>query len=894
MTIYRLTDIDSDDYVRAAFSGPIPQVGVVEWINNTPGGLTQAPVNAPPIAPNPYPGTHFVADKEDAYDGNANRAHGALAEGIDDLDNIMHRAVAIPSYVDWTPAVGVHPTFTIPPGSGPVYLGAPMSPGNLDHISLVYASNHAAVLDGAGNRIVASGLVPGIGAGSLINGFSPGTGVDITWSAPVTGDAATVYRIYYGKKNSLGALGRGDLSRLAVFNTEAVGAAVQQVLKLLHAPAALGQQWNDPWQTTIYDVAFGGFNSRYNRATQALTDETALQTSLAALEWGIPDVTLDTPGGGSWLERTGPAPLSISHKAAGEYYLDKFDAMWRAVNLDVNAAPKYGGSSGFVMVGARGTFTGITATQRARGLAGFLHTTMLGMTSGSSYAPFLYTCVSDGAAGTLSWTTPPGSITTTELELTVDSADFFWKTVGVDSRTGICCGVDMIELRNVSGTQTGVYVIYALNAGNARKCYLRHLSGHQVTVASLDTDVTYRLHNVIHYTSDGVSEMEWNLAFVGGFSHQPAVQLYGSGYFQAPLMGMAGATPLLPPMPFSVWGTEGQAIPSLWWGGRALNVDPASDQTPLIPKGMLMPNGNVWAPGLFVDDIGRYDFMNPTLPIDVHSNIRLDTGLGLVADGLFTLGLAPRSGTGITCDGDFTLTPLTAKLTAPFVDVLDTLTAAVVDTPSALVDVLDVTEVRSMPGTYVLFSHDLRGGPGVELLFNRANVDYIKSRSGGTPVYMEDGLFSMGAASFDNRTQWVRSTELVSFITVNTMAVEVANADMPYRDIRVDGTWGGGTALWYLQLELNAAKLVHGTVHYVTVRGDFDMAGPGIQIEFVGTGGTLVVTDSSDPPAPKYALSASGGDQTATFKLFVAAQGGIAGTPAGKVVYVERMGQLLT
>lgn len=646
MTLYRLEDIDSDDYVRAAFSGTVPDVGVVEWINNTPGGGTQAPIGSLPVnPPNPYPGTYFVADQEDATDANANRAHWALAAGIDDLDNIMHRSLAIPAYVEWTPATDTN-TYTISAANGPVYLGLPAVAGNYDHISLVKASDHAGVADGAGNRIYASVISPSIGDGTLVNDFSPGGNVVITWSDDVPGDGATTYRIYYGKKNSLGALARSDLSRLQVFNSEAVGAAVQQVLKLLHAPSAIGQDWNSPWQTTVYDLVFSGLDSRYRLHTDAYAFSTIYASLLKSIEWGIiHPLTSSTAGAGNWIMRDGMAPVSISNQGASDKYADKFEACWRALMMD--DAGGTAGPTGFVSVGAGGVYQSIHDLRPT--LASFLSTTLQELDNTDVYPVTAepYTLLTDGGTGSAG--NAVHATLGVDLVLVVDASDYFWASDGVGMRTAINCGVDMMELKGANGV-TRVYSIFRLASTDATKCYLRELGGTVEDPCPLTNPVTYRWHSVTSYVSGGLSEWWWQKYWNDGHifnDYTPPVSLTGAGYYQKPLVADGNAAgDVTPPMPYGMWGNRDTVIPVMWWGNRGQYILATTGQTASIPKGMLMPNGNVWAPGVFTNDLSRYEFYSPSDPLDVHCNLRLDTGWTVTTDGMFVDTLARRALSG--------------------------------------------------------------------------------------------------------------------------------------------------------------------------------------------------------------------------------------------------------
>jgi hypothetical protein len=199
-----------------------------------------------------------------------------------------------------------------------------------------------------------------------------------------------------------------------------------------------------------------------------------------------------------------------------------------------------------------------------------------------------------------------------------------------------------------------------------------------------------------------------------------------------------------------------------------------------------------------------------------------------------------------------------------------------------VMDKLYVGEVTHGSGA-VSFLSNLIMDTAKTILTDTMAADTIAARASG-PITFDDEV------DLTCRAAYVRTTELVSFTTSNTEGTTVALADKPYQDVRIDGTWGGGSALWHLQLSINAANVAYGAEYYVTVRGDSSSAG-GVDIEFVPVSGVTIVTDSGDPSAPLYDMPASAGERTATFRLFCAAIGGVGATPGGKVVYVQRIGQ---
>ena len=68
-----------------------------DYINNTPGGGSQAPVDAAKSGGHAQDGTFFIAFGEDALSSYGNRAHGALSTNTDWLDDIVSGELAVPA-----------------------------------------------------------------------------------------------------------------------------------------------------------------------------------------------------------------------------------------------------------------------------------------------------------------------------------------------------------------------------------------------------------------------------------------------------------------------------------------------------------------------------------------------------------------------------------------------------------------------------------------------------------------------------------------------------------------------------------------------------------------------------------------------------------------------------
>jgi hypothetical protein len=67
------------------------------YINNTPGGGSQAPVDGAKSGGHSQDGTFFIAFGEDALSSYGNRAHGALATNTDWLDDVISGELPVPA-----------------------------------------------------------------------------------------------------------------------------------------------------------------------------------------------------------------------------------------------------------------------------------------------------------------------------------------------------------------------------------------------------------------------------------------------------------------------------------------------------------------------------------------------------------------------------------------------------------------------------------------------------------------------------------------------------------------------------------------------------------------------------------------------------------------------------
>jgi hypothetical protein len=181
MAFHRLT--------APTYFGGLP--GGYDYINNLLAG-TPALADAAKIG-GPNAGTYFVAFGEDATSADLNRAHKALAQNCDLLDDYAHRDLAVPAVTADVTAGAPVTSIVL---TGPIFIGMAGTPNTVagirKFVTLVDAEDNE-IFNGTECQITAiSPDVPGAvwSAGNVTLTISPGI--------PTT----TVYRVYYSTRRN--------------------------------------------------------------------------------------------------------------------------------------------------------------------------------------------------------------------------------------------------------------------------------------------------------------------------------------------------------------------------------------------------------------------------------------------------------------------------------------------------------------------------------------------------------------------------------------------------------------------------------------------------------------------------------------------------------------------
>ena len=627
-------------YVRSAWSGAIPQAGVLDWMNNDPATpLVQAPADGALANPaNPYLGTYFVGGKEDAADIYANRAHRALAEGLDLTDNAIHRAIPFLGVVLWNVAV---PTDTY------AFLAAtPVYMGGLDAtIRLVRANDYSQVMDSVGNAIhVLLNTSDPLDAAN----FATNTVVQFTEALPVG-----QYYVVYGAKNCVAEV--PELFTSGLHGYVEISAKVERMFQMLHAPIGgpVAELWDSPWDTTIYDLALSGLNERYRRARQSdwVMGVGSDYAVVSAIDLGWPGTNQwDAPGSGAWILRRGMAPTVLSKRAtATPLETDKLNACWRAVLADDYNT--HGGSVGVAVQGARPILD--DGHQLGPGFATNLIHRPVRMTTTAWYAANSATTVPDNSAAFVQYEVPgPGPQTELTCDLQALNAHFS-KTAGLPPITtsAVATGYDMLELSDPLGEfPPKFWLIHRLV--NNTKCVLRQLNGDIAPVGEASggypgaptvTNVNVTWHTILHATSDGAAERQLQVAidnnqFWPGYGPLPSPGNYGTVFMAAlPWLGVISDMSLNQFQQFDqgVVGIFGSVLGNplagaspapgvhplphpdiaLQVGARNPLTDAFGQNTP-SPFFTVLSNGYTYIPKLFVGEIGMYNPGDPNATIN--------------------------------------------------------------------------------------------------------------------------------------------------------------------------------------------------------------------------------------------------------------------------------------
>jgi len=199
---------------------PWPPVGY-DYINNDPAApFSQAPADGAK-AGGSFPGTYFIDFGEDAESLYGNRAHRALAENTDFLDNILSSSIPKVTYRDSTPLFGINNT-TI---TGEVFVGEAGTPDTLETHGRLFSvvdpnTMHELVLS-TGIRVYVNAVDDGGGLPVVGNGFQ--TNPRIFFNTPIP--AGVQYRVIYGERSSFAGISTGTPPTLSGLLGESIRSA---------------------------------------------------------------------------------------------------------------------------------------------------------------------------------------------------------------------------------------------------------------------------------------------------------------------------------------------------------------------------------------------------------------------------------------------------------------------------------------------------------------------------------------------------------------------------------------------------------------------------------------------------------------------------------------------
>lgn len=300
-----------------SYFGGLP--GGFDYINNA---LTGTPAFADGVkSGGPNAGTYFVGFGEDATSSDANRPALALAQNTDFLDNLLRRDIAVP--VRSNNATGA-PTASVTLTGPGLFMG--LVGAQIKDLFRVTDSNDEDI-DVAGAKVTVNTAVDS--GGVLVGGgFSLG---DVTLTFNISIPAAQVYHLYYAQRTNFATFPADGLTTISVRSTAQVDFKVEELFRLLHGN---GENWNDPWDSTVWDLTARGMNETYRRSTTGLTG------------------AFNTPGSGGTIIRDGVAP-EVDGNQSARAYIDPFQALYmlRALETGADRTTQPFGSSGLVFRG---------------------------------------------------------------------------------------------------------------------------------------------------------------------------------------------------------------------------------------------------------------------------------------------------------------------------------------------------------------------------------------------------------------------------------------------------------------------------------------------------------------------------------------------------------------
>ena len=398
-------------------------------------------------------GTYFVAFTDDGTSKNVNRPAMALAQNTDFIDNILHADLA----TEWLSSLktagtggdtGTTISYLL---TGPIFMGG-VADTNFAFVILTPDGDQINV---AGTQAVVHtatdlGIPPTPSGGG---GFSVG---DVQLTYNVTIPEGVEYYVVFGRRTQLANLAPDALIRSGqrlyptVFHT-------QELLRQVHGN---NEAWNDPWDSTIFDLTTRGLNGLYSLST----------TGGGGTE--------NTPGEGAVATRTAQA-LTMRSQIADRHMPDPYNALWLADLTDdapVNTNSNYGaiGSVGFMAYTKRWSVSGENPHSPA--VAAFANIVRRAQPVGTapSAGQGYWTRITSGASGTIA----SGSFTGLYF-ITLDSVSntYFWQAdTNGTKRTAVALGRDLLRLTLSTGNVITVRMVELL-ASNSKVVYFTTLDG---------------------------------------------------------------------------------------------------------------------------------------------------------------------------------------------------------------------------------------------------------------------------------------------------------------------------------------------------------------------------------------------------------------------------------
>lgn len=239
----------------------------------------------------PNDGTYLHAFGEDATSDFLNRGLAALGENTDELDDYLHRDLAVPVRTGYATAASPISSIVL---TGQIFVGASGTVNNESNRDMLFS-----VLDGAGNEILDATGVSQVRVGlahdgssnnvvgTAVSGFRNGVTLQLTYAIP----AGTIYYVVYGERGNLSALPVDALTSVKIRAAQEASAEVERLFVALHGNMASSFAWNDPFPVSLNGLLRGGLDARYRNSSAELS----------------PSVGVDQPGVGATITRDGRA-----------------------------------------------------------------------------------------------------------------------------------------------------------------------------------------------------------------------------------------------------------------------------------------------------------------------------------------------------------------------------------------------------------------------------------------------------------------------------------------------------------------------------------------------------------------------------------------------------------